>query len=263
MTSSLTRRSTVRELVQAFQSAEATVRSSFAAIVEAERELNLAFCAGNMREISVEACDHGSSNFKDADRCIERMQRHAWEIIVQRLEMRRSMSIARWHELEAQLRTGDLPPITEPNVTAFAERYMDSLPVMLREAVTEVFEWLRPPGSEYATNSEYEVGERVILPSTVEQWRWLGKKYHVKHHSQQRLVALENVLNSLAGNGQIAKHYQSALQTAIEASDDGTGETELFTFRACKNGNLHLRFKDTSLLARFNQIAGGHRLRAA
>jgi hypothetical protein len=257
----LTRRSTVRELVAEFQRAEATVRECFLCLVEAERDLNLAFCTGNMREISIEPCEHGTSNFKDAEGCIERMRRHAWSIIVERLEMRRAMSIARWNELETQLRTGELPPITDANVTAFAERYMGSLPAMLREAIAEVFEWLRPPGSEYKTNSELEVGERVILPSTVEQWRWLGKKYHIKHHSQQRLVALENVFNSLAGNGQIAKQYQSALQTAIEASQDGTGETDLFAFRACKNGNLHLRVKRLDLLAAFNAAAGGKRLR--
>lgn len=41
----------------------------------------------------------------------------------------------------------------------------------------------------------------------------------------------------------------------------GPGETDLFAFRCCANGNLHLRFRRLDLLARFNQIAGGRRLR--
>jgi hypothetical protein len=255
----LARRSTVRELVAAFQVAEQTVRRCFSQLAEAEREVNLAFTASNRSEISIDANEHWGSRWDDADATIEKMQRQAWRVIVDRLELRRAMSIARYDELVRTLDHEKLPPITEENVSAFVDRFAQDLPAMISEAVREVFEWLRPRNSKLKTNSEYEVPAKVILPSMVEMTfgRW-----HVNHYRQQNLVALENVFNSLAGNGQVAKAYQSQLQTAIEASS-GEGETELFRFKACANRNLHLWFKRGDLLARFNRIAGGKRLRPA
>ena len=110
------------------------------------------------------------------------------------------------------------------------------------------------------TNTELEIGERVILGSVVR--RWYGT-WQVNDYARQRLIALENVFNGLAGNGEICKTYYSQLQTEIERREDnnGEGETALFAFRACKNGNLHLRFKRLDLLAQFNALAGGKNLR--
>jgi len=45
------------------------------------------------------------------------------------------------------------------------------------------------------------------------------------------------------------------LVDAINTSN-GTGETEYFKFKACKNGNLHLEFKRMDLVSKLNQLAG-------
>lgn len=75
---------------------------------------------------------------------------------------------------------------------------------------------------------------------------------------------MENVFHALDGKGSISKSHRGLLVDAIEALEwrgDGRGETELFEFRCFRNGNLHLRFKRLDLLKRFNQRAGGKRLR--
>jgi hypothetical protein len=260
----LARRSTVRELVAAFQQAEATVRASFAAIVDAEKKLNAVFTMGEQFGIRIEASRHGhGTDFSDADGAVKRIARQAWAVIVDRLELRRMMSIKRWNELENQLDKGELPEITEENVNAFAKGYAIALPDMIGEAVEEVFNWLRPWNTDYKTNSKYEVGEKVVLSWIVDR-AFCKEGYRVNYNRSQNLVALENVFNALDGKGNIAKGYQSELQTAIEASGkEGRGETSLFSFRVFKNGNMHMTFKRADLLARFNQIAGGRRLRAA
>jgi hypothetical protein len=74
---------------------------------------------------------------------------------------------------------------------------------------------------------------------------------------------LENVFTALDGNGQIAKRYNSVLEDAICSAPGGVGETDYFNFKAHRNGNLHISFRRRDLLARFNQIAGGARLRPA
>lgn len=263
MSSDLAVRSTVRDLVAAFQQAEAVVRLSFCAIVEAEKRLNAAFTLGGDHPIRIEASRHShSEDYSDADEAVARMARGAWEVIVDRLELRRMLSIKRYAEIEEQLRKGELPPITEANVMAFAEQYITTLPELLAEAVTEVFDWLRPPASRYKTNTELELGRRVVLSWMVER-NFHNSGYRVVYSQQQKLTALENVFNALDGKGQISKTHFSALQMAIEspANADGRGETPLFRYRAFRNHNLHLEFTRPDLLARLNAMAGGKRLR--
>jgi hypothetical protein len=258
----LTRHTTVGELVAAFQKAEATIRTCFAALVQAQADVNAVFTLGGSGDIRIDASRYGyHDSFDDPDFCVQRMARDAWRCIVERLELRRMMSIKRWDELERQIKEGVMPAITEENVAAFAQQYLDRLPDMLTEAVSEVFDWLRPWNTDYKTNSKLEVGRRVVLTYIVSK-RWSGDGFEVRYHTDQKLIALENVFNALDGNGQINKTHYSALSTAIkESGASGHGETPLFKFRVYGNGNMHLEFRRLDLLARFNQIAGGRKLR--
>ena len=265
---SLAMRATVRDLVSAFQRAEMAVRVHFAAIVEAEKALNLAFAIGpDGYQFRIDASGQCQDSFDRPEETIARMRRKAWRNIVERLELRRVMSIQAWNLLDRQLDTEDLGPFTVEAVERFAAGYFAKGRSMLQEAVEEIFNWLRPHANttvgQLKTNTEMEIGERVILGSVVR--RWFGT-WQVNNYARQRLIALENVFNGLAGDGEICKGYYSQLQTEIEkreTAESGEGETALFAFRACKNGNLHLRFKRLDLLAQFNALAGGKTLRPA
>ncbi len=261
-------RTTVRELVAVFVAAERDVRAAFASIVAAEARVNAAFVMGEGHgRIHVSACgSHFRDNFADADQAIQIMTRQAWSTIVDRLELRRFMSIARYAELQKRFDERERypwPTITEESVFAFYHEHLSRAREMLQEAVREVWEWLRPRAGTHVgdlkTNTEMEVGERVILGYMVER-SWVGG-HQINYSRRQNLLALENVFNGLAGNGEIAKTWKSAIEVALEADKTGEGETELFAFKACKNGNLHLRFKRLDLLARFNAMAAGRTLR--
>ena len=79
---------------------------------------------------------------------------------------------------------------------------------------------------------------------------------HLRH-------ALEGQPPRIDGTGESGKSYYGAIGTVIASEDfDGDGETPHFKFRVFKNGNMHLWFKRKDLLARFNALAGGARLRA-
>lgn len=269
MSDSLTRKSTVNELVAAFQRAELEVRTCYARLVEAERAINEAYLlTDSSHAIRIDASYDGyRDNYANPQQTIDRMARDAWNYIVDRLEVRRLMSIERTRQLNDQLYKGDLPPITEANVIAFVEGYMGSLGQMFEEAVCEVFQWLRPRSDKYKTNSQLEIGERVVLAWVIEQAdkRWRTERYSVNHRYRQNLIALENVFNGLAGNGQVNEGNVSALEAAIVACPrgEGHGKTDLFEFRVFDNGNMHLRFRRLDLLKRLNMIAGGRRLRPA
>ncbi len=261
MTTDLALRSTVRAMVAAFELSEREVRTAFAAIVLAEQRINDAFSGGTPRDIRIDASGYGyHDNFEDPDLCMTRVSREAWARIVQRLELRRMMSLKRYAELEKQLADGVLPQITEANVIAFVEGYASDIPVMALEAVTEVFEWLRPHHSRHKTNTELEIGAKVVLTGIVER-AYAAGKFEVKFHRQQNLVALGNVFSMLDGRGAIAKTYAGPLRDAIETSTTGHADTPYFRVKMFNNGNLHLEFKRLDLLAKLNQMAGGKNLR--
>lgn len=257
---------TVRELVAAFVQAERDVRAAFAQIVAAEKSLNAVFALGDSHgRIRVTAC--GTSyrdNFERVEEAVEIMTREAWRAIVDRLDLRKFMSVKRWEQVQQELERGKLPAITEENVLRFAHDHLGQARSYLAESVHEVFEWLRPHGNTRAgklkTNSELEVPAKVILDYMVELGWSSGFRIH--YNRRQNLLALERVFRALDGRGEV-QGYQSELETSIEASKDGTGETDLFRYRCCKNGALHLWFKSAAILDRFNALAGGARLRPA
>lgn len=264
MNTSLVSRSTVSELVAVFVAAVADVRAAFASIHAAEARVNAVFTLGeDRRGIRVDAGrGHYHSDFSSADDAVARMSRQAWGCIVSRLELQRMMSIRRYEELQNDLEKAVLPEITEDNVIAFVQGYCASIPEMIAEAVDEVFNWLRPERSKYKTNTELEIGRRVILGWIIETG-YGASKYRVNYRRTQHLMALENVFHALDGKGMVSKTGRSELQMAIESSPTGKGNTDLFVFTAHKNGNMHLEFLRPDLLKKFNMMAGGMRLRPA
>lgn len=260
----LTRHAAVHELVATFQAAEADVRRAFAIIVAAENRLNAVYALGegDRHALSVEASRHGhGSDFRQADEAITRLAREAWGVICERLEIRRLLSVKRSEELNKRLRDGELPAITLENVADFAQFYLDNAGTMLAEAVTEVFNFLRPWRDTYKTNSREEIGPKVVLEGRVEK-NWIKDGYHVRYNRQSEMTALDNVFSMLDGRGSIAKSYYGELHDAIGASGaSGRGETRYFRFRCFKKGTLHLQFLRLDLLQRLNEVAGGQNLK--
>ena len=59
------------------------------------------------------------------------------------------------------------------------------------------------------------------------------------------------------------KDWTSDLKTAIESAnpEDPRFETEYFSGRSYRNGNMHLEFRRPDLVAKLNSLAGGRNLR--
>src|SRR5690606_15500029 len=111
----------------------------------------------------------------------------------------------------------------------------------------------------YRRNSEWKLNRKIIRPHVIRYECYRTAYYRCTHYAASHVTALDNIFHMLDGKGPV-KEYKGSLVSAIEASEDGTGETEYFRFRCCKNGNLHLEFKRADLLALFNRIAGKARL---
>lgn len=258
----MTQRLTISKAVAVYRTQTARIAAAFAEIRDAEAELNAAFCSGE-RYRGMHVPTRHSLNFSEPHDTLKEIRKQAWECLVDLLEVRRMMSVKRANELDEALKRDDMPELTEENAAALVRNFEANLETMLREAVEEVFNWLRPPGSRYKTNTELEIGERVVLTWMVDSG-YGRAPFRVNYNREAHLTALENVFTALDGHGQITKTHRSALSNAINECDaDGKGETPYFSFRCFKNRNMHLRFKRLDLLERLNAIAGGMRLRPA
>jgi hypothetical protein len=268
-TDALTKAATVTELVAAYTEACATIRAAYSMLAGAQEQLNRAFKLDGLDGPTVGTSKYSrrTPNWDDPEENIEGIRRSCWGSLVERLELRRMMSIERWKQLEKTLDEEALPEITEEHVRAFVAQQRSTLPDMLKEAIYEVHEWLRPHegsrGADYVRNSQYEVPRRIAITSIIRSGTF-DRRFDVCDYRHQYLTALENVFSGLDGQGQINKHHYSVLHTAIKQIAVGSGgvaETTYFRAKPHKNGSLHLEFLRPDLLARFNAIAGGKRLK--
>lgn len=262
MTTALAGRLTVEEIVATYESAEADIRRAFgvvgAALARLDGALSLSGPRFNLRRGNNYSHD---VSWNEPEPHLRELRRQVWRDLVERMEIRKLMSISAWDALEAQIRNEEPPPISVATVKGMIDQFQADVPDMLQAAVKEVFEWLRPPRSQYKTNSEYEIGERVILRHVVKRG-WRGE-WGVEYDSEQKLLALENVFAIVGGMVPQQTGYYSALSTAIKACpiEKCHGATEWFEFRGHGNHNLHLRMRRMDLVRRLNAVAGGARLK--
>lgn len=258
----LTRKHSLRDLVVEFDAKSAVIRRCFAELREAEKSLSAHFTLGGSHEINIIAGHHGRYSDWDADHAIKKIAIECWEFIVERMELRRAMSAADWEALQKRIAAGEMPPISHESIADFARRWASDLPETFAKAIAEVFDFLRPRNDRYATNTELEIGPKVILEGVVCFSRYGDGKPDLSEWYRQRFIALENVFSGLTGSGTISRGYYSALQTAIEKGRFGERvQTEHFEAVAFKKGTLHITIRNAKALAELNRRAGGMRLR--
>lgn len=254
----LAKRSTLDALVNNYKVAAEEIIQAYALLESAKNRLNAAYQSNS--NFDTNPRDNHCVGEEGSKFVLKKIKKDAWCTIVERMELRRLLSVKRREELDRQLYEGDtLPEITNENIIAMLETSADNVKTYFDDAVKEVFDYLRPPGSKLKTNTEFELGKKVILSLMVEKG-WSNGKFRVNYHRDKYLTSLDNVFNQIDGKGPI-KTYHGPLYDAIENTQDGTGQTSYFRFKCYMNGNLHLEFIRPDLVARLNAIAGGNRLK--
>lgn len=258
-------RLSVEELVAVYVQAEADIRASFAGVAGALGRLDQALSGDDFGfHLARRHGDLVHLNWECPDEVLINLRRSVWHRLIERTQIRKAMSIAAWKQLQKQVDDEDPPEITVENVKSLVDQFREDMPAMLEAAVHEVFDFLRPHNDLYKTNSQFEIGERVVLRYYVS--RTYGKTWSVDYDREQNLQALENVFALL--DGKIAdktEGYHSRLSTAIKAIPVGQpchGATDLFEFRGYGGTKtLHLKFRRIDLVKRLNAVAGGMRLK--
>jgi len=258
-TTDIAKRETLAAMIGTYRQATRNVEEAYAILESAQNSLRAMFLDGPGYRFSVNDRNCSEVGKKASDEINAMIKKDAWSQIIKRMELRRLLSIRRRTELDAQIDKGELPELTDENVLALFETSAANVNVYLEEAVHEVFEYLRPPQSRFKSNTEFELGKRVILTWQVEKG-WSRGKFRVNYNREKYITALDNVFTMIDGKVPV-KSYHGPLYDAITDSPDGTGQTNYFKFKCCLNGNLHLEFLKPELVAKLNAVAGGNRLR--
>jgi hypothetical protein len=253
-------------MIDAFEECKATIERCFHEIREAERKLNEKFeSAEYWSQVSIETRDLSFERPADA---IYKLSLRCWDRMLARLNVRALVSIAEWKKLQDQMTERPdrsnpaFPILSHASVQALYQSMVTQHEALHTDAMREVFELLRPR-SKLKTNDPCEIGPKVIL----ERWatvKWHGRGRQLSYYHHEHAIAVERVFEGLQGKGTMHKSgNRSALELALDASEDGEGETDLFRFKAYKNGSLHLTFKDPTLPQKLNAKLGGKTFRKA
>jgi hypothetical protein len=194
------------------------------------------------------------------------MQRAAWRVIVDLTGIKNLVSVAQCREIEDALHgngPSTMPELTPENVYGWIAALGDQLPAMLKASIKEVFDFLRPRHSDLKTNSQYEIGRRVIVRWLAYPDKWT-KHPQTRYDSEKEVKAVDNVFHLLDGKGPVK--FPCDLWTAMKASEQRRdcplmAETEYFRVKGYLNGNCHLEFLRPDLLQELNEIGGGRGLK--
>lgn len=261
----IVRRQTIAEMVEAFHQAETEIREAYRLLDVAQARLVAGF--GSDYHASFETNPrnrHMPTAETHPDSVMLYLRGQAWGCLVNRLELRKMMSTERRNELDRQLEQPEkLPPVTDDAITGMIASMVSKLGDYQVEAVKEVFDWLRPR-SNLVTNSQYEVGEKVIVRAFYDT-KW-NTRAQIDYGKEQHFRNLDNVFSMLDGQGPIKTHCGPLLDLYKGTNDERPRfgeerETEYFAIKIHKNGNAHIRFKRQDLVQKLNAIAGGKNLK--
>lgn len=198
---------------------------------------------------------------KELEEVLKGLKRDTWRGIVARLNVRGVMCTEERNKLDKQLETGDgLPEIDAVAIMEVIESMIGNIGNYATGAIKEAFNVIRRKSEGYkSTEESFKIGEKAVLTWITEHgWSNAGGKFRVRYGSSDTLTTIENAFRMLAGQGP-GKSNSSELETAINASKTGEGETEFFRFRGHKNMNLHIWFRRMDLVKEINELCGGEK----
>lgn len=251
-------RNNVAGLVDAYTQAVADVTQAAELMLRAKQRMGSAFGEHRDALFSGHISDYGLKDLPEIAGKI--MLKNAWTSIAERTGFRSLMSIKTREDFDKQIERGDLPTLTEEHIWSFIQGLGAKVNSLLDDSAREVFEWLRPHRSQYKTNTEFELGRKVVLGFMVENWA--GSKFHPAYRKEQHIIALDNVFHLLDGKGPV-KDQGEFLQTMKTAMQAGATSCTTTYFKAkwFRNHNMHLEFLRSDLVDQLNALAGGRVLK--
>jgi len=114
-------RTTLTMLVAAWRESEAEIRQAFGLLVSAEKRLKETFKPDSYL-LNLSRTDGRYRRYENPDELLKELKKDVWRVLIDRMELRRILSVKRNEELNKQIETGeDLPDIDEAQILAMLE----------------------------------------------------------------------------------------------------------------------------------------------
>ena len=114
-------RTTLTMLVAAWRESAAEIPQAFGLLVSAEKRLKETFKPDSYL-FDLSRTDSRYRRYEDPDELLKELKKDVWRVLIDRMELRRILSVKRNEELKRQTKTGeDLPEIDEAQLLAMLE----------------------------------------------------------------------------------------------------------------------------------------------
>jgi len=238
------------------------VREAYDILEDAAEKLTNAFGKESGGYSSFDTLPRGRYGYGEPLQEVElALKKSCWSNLINRLGIRKVLSIKRAEELHKKLdNPKELPEITTANVFEMLDLLVGNAANFARESVLEVYNHFHcHRESEHLKtnlrNATEDLGRKIIVHGYVEPGYGNAGTFRVSYYRDNALTSLDRVFHILDGKPFNTAGYQSPLIDAINTCQGGVGETEYFKFKCYYNHNLHLEFKRLDLLKEFNRIA--------
>ena len=164
---------TAKEMVDNWQEASAIIKKAYSDLKYAKTLLEDTF--GKEAHMEVIARERLVFNPDEAYSSVQNENnKRAWRKIIDILGIRKTMSNKRLKELDENIENNKMLDLTLENIQSISEGMVESAGEYAKEAILEVYEFLRLGAShnnKYKTNDKYakfELGKKVIIPYAIE-----------------------------------------------------------------------------------------------
>jgi len=166
-----------------------------------------------------------------------------WTYLIGATELQSLMDAETLDRFRKQVRAAP-PEVTLDNLISTLSDLRDRRGSILQQSLVNVFKKLN---RAYANNDAFRLGKTIILEYAIGSYVYGG--------GLDRVADLDRLFHVLDGKAP-STHLGDAAVMVRETSwrHEGAAETEYFRFRLYRNGNLHMIFKRSDLVAKANKI---------
>ena len=250
-------------------------KDAFVRLMQAKKELEFYSAAilptqYRMDSITEQAYKEGRTDAARYNIFLDEIKLDAWKGILQKLNIQKYLTHAVLSNFQEFAKNQGALDLTRENIHSLILMIVQNRDSIMTQAVLDVFDLFTKYHSEnrehpegWKTNEAWVVGTKVILPHYIEMG--YSGCYTPRMQRWDEFRDIEKVLCYLTGidyekleakaEGEVLK---IGLHTAIRRVKIGATDweqSEFFDIRCFKKGTIHLRWRDESLRARFNQIA--------
>lgn len=262
-------------------------KEAFVNYMKAKKELEFyskGLIGANTRILTLAETAHtdGKTDSARFNYFVDSIKLESWKAILDKLNIQKYLTNSVLKNFNEFAKNQGALDLTKENIHALIMMIVQNRDTIMTQAVLDVFDIFTKYHKEnrehvegWVTNESWIVGQKVILPYYIEMG--YSGHYNIRYQRWDEFRDIEKVLCYLTGisydeigqeinkspsweqkKNHEKEYKRTGMREAITKVKIGSTtweESEFFWVRCYKKGTLHIKWKDESLRARFNQIA--------